>query len=192
MEPGQPAQAHAREILAVGVFMDREAATRAVEQLIDDDFPMDRISVLGRAGGHGDDVLGLGYTDAGERVKAWGRQGAFWGALWGLLAGATGLFLLPGLGPLVAAGPVVEALGGAIAGAALAGAGMAGAAVVTELATALHRVGIPDEQIAELEQAIRDGHIVVILHCAPAAAEGCAGRLGWAGARDVRLLSLRY
>jgi len=182
----------ARLILAVGVFDSEDKATRVIEKLIEEDFPADRLSLLRKTGGIGDDMLGLAYTNTAERVKAWGEHGAVWGALWGLLAGATGLFVLPGIGPLLAAGPVVEALGGAIAGAAVSGGAMAGAAALSQLAGALHRIGIPKPDIDMIHMAIEAGNYVVILHCDSARAEHCAMRLGWAGADPVTLMPVEY
>jgi hypothetical protein len=140
----------------------------------------------------GDDMLGLAYTNTAERARAWGEHGAVWGALWGLLAGATGLFVLPGVGPLLAAGPVVEALGGAIAGAAVSGGAMAGAAVLSQLASALHRIGVPQGDVEQIHRAIEAGHYVVILHCDPDQAEHCAMQLGWAGAESVSLMPVEH
>ena len=172
-------------VLAVGVFDCEEKAAGAVAKLIEEDFPADRLSLLHHAGGSGDDKLGLAWNDTTERMKVWGEQGALWGALWGLLAGATGLFVLPGLGPVLAAGPVVEALAGAIAGAAVTGGVMAGAAAVAQLTAALHRLGIPRSAVLQIHRAIESGHYVIILHCDPAQADQCAARLGWAGADPV-------
>jgi len=177
-----------RLVLAVGVFDTEDKATRVIEKLIEEEFPADRLSLLRKTGGMGDDMLGLAYTNTAERVKAWGEQGAIWGALWGLLAGATGLFVLPGIGPLLAAGPMVEALGGAIAGAAVAGGSMAGAAALSQLASALHRIGIPEADIELIHRAIESGHYVIILHCEPDQADHCAMRLGWAGADPVTIM----
>lgn len=181
-----------RLTLVTGVFEDPQRARQLVEQLIRDDFPMDRISLLTRAGGQGDDMLGVSFHDSGERMRAWGKQGAFWGAIWGLLAGAAGLFLVPGLGPLLAAGPIVEALGGALAGAAVAGGAMAGAAALTEVATALHRIGIPEDRLHGIESAIQAGKTVVILHCDPQQAEDARETLTRAGADRVEVLPIRY
>jgi len=182
----------ARLVLAIGVFDNETKAQRVIEKLIEEDFPADRLSLLRKSGGSGDDMLGLAYTDSGERIKVWGEHGAAWGALWGLLAGATGLFVLPGIGPLLAAGPIVEALGGAIAGAAVAGGTMAGAAVLTEFASALHRMGIPETRIDDIRAAIEGGKYVVILHCQPDEYERCAMRLGWAGADPVIKLPVEH
>ncbi|VAW78094.1 hypothetical protein MNBD_GAMMA15-466 [hydrothermal vent metagenome] len=186
------ASREARLILAIGVFDSEQKASRVIEKLIEEDFPADRLSLLRKTGGMGDDMLGLAYTDTADRVKAWGEQGVIWGALWGLLAGATGLFVLPGIGPLLAAGPVVEALGGAIAGATLSGGAMAGAAALSQLASALHRIGVPQSDIDKIHNAIEAGHYVVILHCDPGQADHCAMRLGWAGADPVTLMPVEY
>jgi len=102
---------HSRQREAViGLFRELEPADRAVRKLIDEDFPMDRISLFGRGRHHGDDPLGIYYDRVGQCMKGWGKQGAFWGGLWGLLTGAAGLFLV------LAAGSIVGLLGGAVVG----------------------------------------------------------------------------
>jgi hypothetical protein len=183
---------HERIKLVVGIYSSEARAQQLVEKLIHEDYPMDRISLLSRAGGSGDDMLGVTYHDTGERMKAWGKHGAFWGAVWGLLASASGMFVLPGLGPLLVAGPIVEALSAAIAGAAVAGGSMAGAAAVSHLASALHRIGIPEAELEQIEAAIEAGQYVVILHCAPNESEKHARTLAWAGADPVYQLPVKY
>lgn len=170
------------------VFEHDDAAVRSVEHLIAEDFPMDRISLLRRASGMGDDPIGVAYDASGERMKVWGQQGAFWGAIWGLLAGAAGLFVLPGIGPIVAAGPIIEALAGAITGAALTGGVMAGAAALTQLTQALHHAGLPHADIEALHQDILNGNTLVLLHCSADEAARYAYKLGHTDARDVRIL----
>ncbi|MDA8383048.1 MAG: hypothetical protein M0037_08330 [Betaproteobacteria bacterium] len=153
----------AAEALLIGVYEDEGQAGRAVEAVIQDGFAMDRLSILGRVHAAGDDVLGVYALDPGSRMKAWAKQGAAWGGIWGLLAGAAGLFILPGIGPLLAAGPIVEALAGAVSGAALGSAAMTGAAAATQLATAMHRVGIPHEALQGFHDAIARGRYLVVL-----------------------------
>jgi len=48
----------------------------------------------------------VGYYNAGDRMKYWGKIGAFWGGFWGLLFGSA-MFAIPGIGPLLVAGPFV-------------------------------------------------------------------------------------
>ncbi|MDD5330833.1 MAG: hypothetical protein PHX38_12595 [Sulfuricella sp.] len=151
----------------VGVYGNEAEAKRVVEQLIGRDYPMDQLSVLGRVHASGDDALGIYHAGAGERMKVWAKQGALWGALGGLLAGAAGMFVLPPIGAVLAAGPIAEAIVAVLEGAAVGGAAMTGAAAVTHLATALRRIGIPEEKLDHLHQAIMEGHYVVVLHGKP-------------------------
>jgi hypothetical protein len=144
----------------VAVYADEAQAKAVVKELIDKNFQMDLISVLGRVHPIGDDTLGIYTLSPGERMKAWGKKGVFWGGLWGMLAGAAGLFLNPGIGAVAAAGYIVET----IAGGAIVGAGaMAGAAALNQLAVAFHRAGIPEEQIQRLHQAVEAGKYIVML-----------------------------
>ena len=110
------------QVILVAVYDDEAKAQRAIEQLRDKGVALDMLSVLGRVHASGDDVLGIYYMGMGSRVEAWAKQGALWGALWGLLAGAAAMFVMPVVGPIFAAGPIVETivatLGGGIAGAA--------------------------------------------------------------------------
>ena len=81
------------ERLVLGLFDSEEQANRLVERLIEDDFPMDRVSILKRAGGSGDDPFGLVYRDTGERR---GRPGA---PCWGPLPARPGCFSSPASAP---------------------------------------------------------------------------------------------
>lgn len=170
--------------LLAAVFDNDEHAYHAVEELVEKDFPMDKISVLHRAGGMGDDFLGIAYGDEKERVKVWGEQGALWGSLAGLLAGASGMFFVPGVGLLLLAGPVINAITGAAVGAGL----MAGSAVATRLSNALHRMGIPTDQLDRLHQAIMDGKTVVLLHPGQLDLQALKQRLQWQHAEEVLIL----
>src|SRR5271169_1650113 len=144
----------------VAVYPDEEKAKGVVQRLINMNYQMDLISVLGRIHGVGDDPLGIYNLNVGERMKAWGKHGVFWGGLWGMLAVAAGLFIIPGVGTVAAAGYIVEA----IVGGAAAGAGaMAGAAALSQLSIAFHRAGIPEEKILALHKAIEEGKYLLML-----------------------------
>jgi hypothetical protein len=161
----------AGQIILVAVYDDEAKAQRAIEQLSAKGVALDMLSVLGRVHPSGDDVLGIYYKSLGSQVEAWAKQGALWGALWGLLAGAAAMFVMPVVGPIFAAGPIVETivatLGGGLVGAAtggaVGGAGMAGAAALTHLASVMHHMGIPQDKLDHLHQAIVDGHFVLLL-----------------------------
>ena len=154
---------HCGERLLVALFDRQPEAEWAVRLLIERGFPMDMLSILGKGQSSGDDPLGLYYSSVGDRMKGWGSMGAFWGGLWGLLAGAAGLFVIPGIGPVLAAGPVVEAIAAAVAGAGLGGGAMAGAAAASQLSVAMHRSGVPEEKLEALHDAIEQGHYLVML-----------------------------
>lgn len=150
---------HKMKILTA-IFDDTHHAHEVAGQLIEHNFPMDQISVLHRAGGQGDDFLGVAYGSEQERTKIWAENGALWGALVGLAVGVWGLLFVPGVGLLLALGPVIDVIAGSAIGSGI----MAGAAAITRLTAALHRMGIPEDKTEELHQAIMDGKTLLILH----------------------------
>ena len=91
----------------VAVYGTHESAERAVRTLENDRFDMRLLSIVGR-GYHTDEQV-LGYYNTGDRVRFWGKLGAFWGALTGVLFGSALLFV-PVLGHIVVLGPLVSAL----------------------------------------------------------------------------------
>lgn len=172
-------------IILAAIFDDPRRAQEVAEQLIGHDFPMDRISLLRHAGGVGDDFLGVSYENERERLKFWGEQGAVWGALGGLLAGAMGLFLVPGVGPLLVLGPFVDVIAGAVAGSGL----MTGAALVTRLTIALRRMGIPDEDLEHLHRSIMDGRTLLLLQYGKRDKTDWRHIVNWSGAESVKVFS---
>lgn len=172
--------------LLLAFYAEDKQAEAALHRVLDQGFPMDRISVLGKAGVSGDDPLGLYYPGLGERMKGWGGMGALWGGLWGLLAGAAGLFLIPGIGAIAAVGPVVEAL----AGAGLGAGAMAGAAAMSELGAAIHRMGVPPKAIEEIQTLLRQGHPLLMLILDRSELEHWQQQLQWSA--PERLMSFPY
>jgi hypothetical protein len=168
--------------LLVAVFKSRERAERAIGRLIENDYPADRISLLGRGVINGDDILGVYHPTALNRMKAWGKQGAIWGGLWGLLGGTAGAFAILGPGALLVIGPLVEGIAAAAAG---AGA-MAVAALLSEALVVLHRFGVPEEDLSRMEDAIKDGCIVMILQGNDVELEVQQHWLQWAGVISIQ------
>lgn len=163
------------------VFDNPDKAYPVVEDMIKHDFPMDQVSILYKAGGQGDDFLGIAYTNEKERFKVWGVGGALWGSLLGLLAGAAGMLILPGIGPVIVAGPILEAIVGGAVGAGL----MATGAAVTHLTIALRRLDFPEEKLQTLHQAILDGKTVLLMNCGNDHPQVWKQRLAWEGADPV-------
>src|ERR1700693_1770692 len=85
----------------------------------------------------------VGYYNAGDRMKYWGKMGAFWGGIWGVLFGAA-FFWIPGIGQILVAGPLASAIVGALEGAvALGGLEAVGAG--------LYSLGIPKDSIIQYQ-----------------------------------------
>lgn len=131
----------------VAVYKTHHAADDAVKRLQKSGFEMKKISVIGNDYHTEEHVVG--YYNIGDRMKAWGKMGAFWGGLWGILFGAA-FFVIPGVGPMVVAGPLVSAIVGGLEGAVIVGG-------LSALGAGLASMGIPKNSIVRYEN-----------HCLPA------------------------
>lgn len=93
-----------KENAVVAVYESHLEAEEAVKELRHANFDMKKLSIVGKDYHTEENVVG--YYNAGDRMKYWGKQGAFWGGFWGLLFGGA-FFAVPGLGPVLVAGPMV-------------------------------------------------------------------------------------
>jgi hypothetical protein len=98
----------------------------------------------------------VGYYNVGDRMKYWGKMGAFWGGLWGFLFGSA-FFFIPGIGPLVVAGPLVSWIVGALEGAVVVGG-------LSALGAGLYSLGIPKDSILQYETALKTDKFLLIAH----------------------------
>lgn len=98
----------------------------------------------------------VGYYNSGDRIKYWGKLGAFWGGLWGLLFGSA-FFFIPGIGPIVVGGPLVTWIVGALEGAAVVGG-------VSAVGAALYSIGIPKDSILKYETSLKANKFLLIVH----------------------------
>ena len=138
----------------VAIYKSHAEAEAAVKELQRSNFDMKKLSIVGRDY-HTDEHV-VGYYNAGDRMKYWGKQGAFWGGIWGMLFGSA-FFLIPGLGPLLVAGPLVAWIVGALEGAVVVGG-------VSAIGAGLYSLGIPKDSILQYETALKTGKFVVIAH----------------------------
>ena len=149
-----------REHMYAAVYVHENQAIRTIEYLIRNDFLPDRISILGKRLAKGDDVLGIYYPSPKERMKVWAIRGFIIGALWGLIAS---------LISMVASleGSNQEALWHTflwtMTYSAIVGGVMAAAAAFSQVSAMLHRMGIPQDEIAKLEAAIKAEKYVIVL-----------------------------
>jgi len=138
----------------IAIYPTHDAAEAAVKELQQSGFEMKKLSIIGQDI-HTDEHV-IGYYNLDDRMKAWGKTGAFWGGLWGLLFGSA-FFLVPGIGPILVAGPLVAWIVGALEGAVVVG----GLSIV---GAALYNLGIPKDSIIRYEKALKTGSFMLIAH----------------------------
>lgn len=138
----------------VAIYPTHTAAEAAVKELQQSGFDMKKLSIVGRD--YQTDQHVVGYYNTGDRMKMWGKTGAFWGGLWGLFFGSA-FFLIPGLGPVLVAGPLVSSIVGALEGAVVLGG-------LSAVGAALCSLGIPKDSILSYETALKTGKFLLIAH----------------------------
>ena len=139
---------------SVAIFKSHNEAETAIKELQRAGFDMHKLSIIGREY-HTDEHV-VGYYNAGDRMKYWGTQGAFWGGIWGWLFGSA-FFFIPGVGPLLFAGPIIGWIVGALEGAAIVGG-------MSALGAGLYSMGIPKNSIVKYESALTSDKYIVIAH----------------------------
>jgi len=140
--------------LTLASFHSHVEAERCVKNLQESGYDMKILSIIGRDYEADDHVVG--YYNAGDRIKCWGKTGAFWGGMWGLMTGSA-FFLVPGIGPLLFAGPIISSFVGALEGAALGGG-------LSALGACLYGWGIPQNTVLHYESALKAGRYLVSAH----------------------------
>lgn len=135
----------------VGVFSSEDEAIRAIEELQARGVPTEAISVLSKDKRDIENVSGETGTKAPEGVATGLATGGVLGGVTGLLAGV-GALAIPGIGPILAAGPIAASLAGAVVGAGAGG-----------LVGGLIGLGIPEEEAKEYETHVNEGHILVLV-----------------------------
>jgi Protein of unknown function (DUF3341) len=138
---------------AFGIYRDRSGVETAVDTLREKGFRNTDISVLFPHNEGTKDFATEKNTKAPEGTTAGAGTGAVIGGALGWLAGI-GALAIPGVGPFIAAGPIM---------AALAGVGVGGA--VGGLTGALIGMGIPEFEAKRYEGRIKEGGILVSVHC---------------------------
>ena len=141
----------------IAIFDQHTQAEEAVRHLQEAGFDMQQLSIVGKDYHMDENVLG--YYTMGDRMAYWGKNGAFWGGIWGLLFGSA-FFMIPGIGPLVAAGPVVAWIVAALEGAAVVGG-------FSALGAGLYSIGIPTKSIIQYESSIKAGKYMLVVHGSP-------------------------
>jgi hypothetical protein len=136
-----------------GIYRTVVAAETAVDKLIQAGFSNDAISVLMPDQKSSRDFAHDKNTKAPEGTTAGATAGGVIGGTLGLLAGI-GALAIPGVGPFIAAGPIMGALAGVGAGGAVGG-----------LIGALVGMGIPEYEARRYEGRIKEGGVLLSAHC---------------------------
>jgi hypothetical protein len=136
----------------LGIVETRNTAESIVTELEAMGCPRDAISVLLPDQSGTKDFAHEHHTKAPEGAVAGAGAGGLIGGTIGVLAGI-GALAIPGLGPFIAAGPLMAALSGAAAGAAVGG-----------ITGALVGMGIPEIEAKRYEGKLRSGNILVAVH----------------------------
>lgn len=136
-----------------GIFPTRTHAEEAVDALRVGGFRNTDISALFPDNAGSKDFAHEMHTKAPEGTATGATSGAVLGGVLGWLAGI-GALAIPGIGPFIAAGPIVAALAGAGAVGALGG-----------IVGALVGLGIPEYEAKRYEGRIKSGGILVSVHC---------------------------
>ena len=138
----------------VAIYKSHTEAETAVKELQQGGVDMHQLSIVGRDTHLDEDVVG--YYNTSDRMQYWGKLGAFWGGFWGLLFGSA-FFMVPGVGPLLVAGPLVGWIIGALEGALVVGG-------LSALGAGLYSQGIPKNSILKYETALKTDKFILIAH----------------------------
>src|SRR5580658_9002651 len=161
----------------ISIFDQHTQAEEAIKQLQEAGFNMKSLSIVSKDYHTQEDVVG--YYTTGDRMKYWGKNGAFWGGIWGLLFGSA-FFMIPGIGPLVAAGPIVGWIVAALEGAAVVGG-------FSALGAGLYSIGIPKDSVLRYETSLKAGTYILVVHGTHDEVTRAKEILGTAGASDAHL-----
>jgi hypothetical protein len=157
-----------------GIYSTQESVVNVVDVLRSAGFRTEDISVLYSENLGSKDFAHEKATKAPEGAATGGGAGAVIGGTLGVLLGI-GLLTIPGLGPFLAAGPIMAGLAGMGAGGAIGG-----------IAGALIGLGIPEYEAKRYEGRVRDGGILLSVHCdGPQWTKRAEDILERTGAQDV-------
>ena len=135
----------AKNNAVVEVYDSDTKAEASIKELQRSGFDMKKLSIVGKDYRTEEHVIG--YYNADDRMKVWGKWGAFWGGFWGMLFGSA-LFVIPGIGPLIVFGPLVGWIIGALEGAVVIGG-------LSALGAGLYSIGIPKDSVMRYETALK-------------------------------------
>jgi len=163
-----------RDNAVVAVYDKHFGAEEGVKELERAGVDMRTLAIIGK-NTHTDEHV-VGYYNTGDRMKYRGKTGAFLGGSWGLLLGSA-FFSIPGIGPVLLAGPVFGWIVGAVEGAVVVGA-------LSAIGAGLVGMGIPQHSVVEYELALKTDMFLLMVAGSADAVDKARGILE--GSRAVR------
>lgn len=163
-----------KHVAVFGIYKMTSIAEAAVDELLASGYSNEDVSVLMPDDESTRNFAHEKNTKAPEGTAAGAATGGVIGGTLGLLAGM-GALMIPGIGPLLAAGPIIAALAGVGAGGAVGG-----------LLGALIGIGIPEYEAKRYEGYVKDGGILLSVHCdTPGEIQRAKEILKETGAEDI-------
>lgn len=138
----------------VAIFKTHEEAEQAIAELYHAGIDMKKLSIIGK--GYERKEYVRGYYNAFDRVKFWGKRGALWGGLWGLLF-SPAFMCVPVAGSLTVGRILFSTFAGGLSTAVFTGG-------LSALGAALYSIGIPRNSIIKYETAIKLEKYLLIFH----------------------------
>jgi uncharacterized membrane protein len=166
----------------IGLFDSLNAAQDVVKDLVDNGFTHDHISLVSQ---ETEQTQAVGEPHEEDAAGRGAMSGTLLGGALGLLVG-TGLLVIPGIGPVLAAGPIAAAIGTmtAAVGATAIGAGVG--AATGGLAGALIGEGVSEDDAQSYTEAVRRGGRLVMVQAEAGEAERAHTIMQRHGAANIR------
>lgn len=158
-------------VSVVGVYDDMRQAEQAIDRMLDAGLAKDNVSIIGQ--GLQSEARLNGFVTTGDVAKGAAKLGAWVGGLFGLLTGVAVLFV-PGVGPIVALGPLAGAVMGAAETAAASG-----------ILGTIFGYFMSKQHIPKFEAHLRAGRYIVAVHGTPEQVRQATEILRSTGAQDV-------
>ena len=138
----------------IAIFNTHQEAEQAIMELEHAGFNMKKLSIVGKDYQQEENVIG--YYNGTNRVKFWGKRGAFWGGLWGVVFNPA-FMCVPGAGSLTAGGLLFTTIASGLSTAIFTGS-------LTALGAALYSIGVPRNSIIHYETAVKMKKFLLIVH----------------------------
>ncbi len=151
----------------VAVYATHEGAEQGVKELQRAGLDRKSLPIIGNDP-HTDEQV-VGYYNNCDWMKYWGKTGAFWGGFWGLLFGSA-FFVIPGIGAVLIAGPLISWIIGALEGAVVIGG-------LSAIGADQVGMGIPKDSVVECELAVKTDKYLLMVSGSMAEVENARGIL---------------